>query len=253
MKIEDKFNQLEKDNRIALILYLTFGYPSIAESVDLIKKFSELNVDIVEVGIPFSDPVADGKTIQYASEMALRNGASITRMFDEVCKINLQMPLVMMTYYNPVIAYGLNRIFTDMKEAGFDGIIIPDLPVEEINQIKKNYDTKGINFINLVTPVTDLLRIKLINENSTGFIYCVSLTGVTGARDQLNSEVFSFLQKLKKLVDKPVAVGFGISKKEHITQLKKYADGVIIGSKIIEAIRNNENIEDLIKQYQEAL
>jgi len=253
MKIEDKFNQLEKDNRIALILYLTFGYPSIAESVDLIKKFSELNVDIVEVGIPFSDPVADGKTIQYASEMALRNGASITRMLEEVCKINLQMPLVMMTYYNPVIAYGLNRIFTDMKEAGFDGIIIPDLPVEEINQIKKNYDTKGINFINLVTPVTDLLRIKLINENSTGFIYCVSLTGVTGARDQLNSEVFSFLQKLKKLVDKPVAVGFGISKKEHITQLKKYADGVIIGSKIIEAIRNNENIEDLIKQYQEAL
>ncbi|RKY48287.1 MAG: tryptophan synthase subunit alpha [Candidatus Neomarinimicrobiota bacterium] len=253
MGIHEKFKEVKKEGRIALIVYITFGYPSVGESLDILKLLEDLGVDMIEVGIPFSDPVADGKTIQYASEVALRNGATLRKAIKEIDKLRVNTPIIMMTYYNPVLAYGVDRIFADMKEAGFYGMIVPDLPVEEVAKLKARTTTDGIDFINLVTPVTPDSRVRLIDDVTDGFIYCVSLTGTTGARDRLNPELIPFLKKIQKIVKNPVAVGFGISKPEHIEHIKKYADGVIIGSRIIEAIRSRENLRELIKSYQKAL
>lgn len=253
MRIHEKFKETRKEGRIALIIYITFGYPSAGESLKIIKLLEDLGVDMIEVGIPFSDPVADGKTIQHASEVALRNGATLRKAITEIGKLKINTPIIMMTYYNPVLAYGVDRIFTDMRKAGFCGMIIPDLPVEELAKLRAYTTADGIEFVNLVTPVTPDERIKFIDGVTSGFIYCVSLTGTTGVRDRLNPELVPFLKRLRRIVRHPVAVGFGISSPGHIEHIRGYVDGVIIGSRIIEAIRNKEDLRELIRNYKEVL
>lgn len=250
--IREKFNELKQKNEIALILYMTAGFPSLSESMNNLVELAKNGADIIEIGVPFSDPVADGPTIQYSSQIALSNGVTLRSILNEVKKIKLDTPLVIMSYLNPVLAYGKEGLLKDMKDAGISGIIIPDLPVEESEDwpsLSKNYN---IDVIFLAAPTSSGERIRLIAQHSRGFIYYVSITGTTGVRDKLSSGLSGFIKNMRQATDKPIAVGFGISSPEQIVSLREEVDGVIIGSRIIEAIRKKEDLKIVVKNLKEA-
>lgn len=251
-KLKEKFIKLKEKNEIAFIPYMTAGFPDMKKSMENIKIISEAGADIIEVGIPFSDPVADGPTIQYSSNEALKNGASLSSILENLEEIKNHTPLVIMSYLNPVLAYGLEQLFRDMKKIGISGIIIPDIPVEESDEIislSRKYDIPAVF---LVAPTTPDERMKIIAEKSGGFIYCVSLTGTTGTRDSLSSHVIDFIRKVRKQTDKPLAVGFGISTTRQIEKLRNSVNGVIMGSRLIEAVKKRENLNSLVKKFKEA-
>jgi len=250
-KIDKKFEYLKRNNESALIVYLTAGYPGIKESIKYIKE-SSLYADIIEIGIPFSDPIADGKTIQYASNIALKNKVSLNKIFEEIAKIEIETPLVIMTYLNPVLAFGIEKFFKKISQIGISGLIVPDIVVEESGLIKKFADNYRINLIQLIAPTSNRERIRLIGKMSSGFVYCVSVTGTTGVRKNLPETLPLFIRKVKSIVKKPVVVGFGISNPGQVKRLCQVADGVVIGSRIIEAIRNREDLKLLLKKFKEA-
>jgi tryptophan synthase alpha chain len=250
-KIDKKFEYLKKNNESALIVYLTAGYPGIKESIKYIKE-SSLYADIIEIGIPFSDPIADGKTIQYASNIALSNKVSLNKIFEEIAQIEIETPLVIMTYLNPALAFGIEEFFKKIYQIGISGLIAPDLVVEESGLIKKFADNYRIDLIQLIAPTSNTERIRMIGKMSSGFVYCVSVTGTTGVRKMLPRTLPIFISKVKKIVKKPVVVGFGISNPEQVKRLCQVADGVVIGSRIIEAIRNKEDLKVLLKKFKEA-
>lgn len=250
--LQEKFKELKQKNEIALILYMTAGFPSLSESMDNLVELAKNGADIIEIGVPFSDPVADGSTIQYSSQIALSHGVTLRSILNEVKKIKLDTPLVIMSYLNPVLAYGKERFFKDMKDAGISGIIIPDLPVEESEDWmspSKNYD---IDVIFLAAPTSSGERIRLIANQSRGFIYYVSIAGTTGVRDTLASGILDFVKNIRRSTDKPIAVGFGISSPEQIVSLREEIDGVIIGSRIIEAMRKKEDLKIVVRNLKEA-
>lgn len=250
--IQEKFNELKQRGETALIIYITAGFPSLEESISNVITLAKNGADIIEIGVPFSDPVADGPTIQYSSQIALLKGVTLKDIINEIKKINLDTPLVIMSYLNPLLAYGKDKLFKDMKDAGISGIIIPDLPVEDSSEWTSLGGTYNIDVIYLVAPTSSAERIKEIAKKSRGFIYCVSVTGITGARNKLSAGILKFLEKVRQLTNKPIAVGFGISTPEHIKSLRKKVDGVIIGSRIIEAIRKKEDLKELIKEFKKA-
>ncbi len=261
MTIRETFEQLKAQNEMALIAYQTAGHPSLEASMNMIRILSDNGADIIELGIPFSDPIADGPTIQASSQAALDNGITLTRILEAVSKLDASVPLVAMSYLNPLIAYGRERLFTDMKQAGFSGLIIPDLPIEEsagqderhhADSWKEAASAAGIDLIFLVTPTTSEARLKQIVTATEGFIYCVSLTGITGTRMELPPSLSGFLQKIKSISTKPAAVGFGISTPDHIRGLKGLADGVIVGSRIVQSIADGEDTGKLIRSLKEA-
>lgn len=252
MKIQERFDQVKTKNEMALIVYHTAGFPTLDASVENIKLFEANGADIIEIGIPFSDPIADGPTIQHASHIALQNGVTLKAIIGSIAQLDVQIPLVMMSYLNPLIAYGPESLFKDMDHAGFSGMIIPDLPVEESEEWIALSKKNGIDLIFLVTPTTSEERIRLITNRSEGFIYCVSLTGITGARDGLPSGLFDFIENVKKVTDKPVAVGFGFSTSEQVDMLQHRVDGVIVGSRVVDAIEKKEDVAGLIKQLKRA-
>ncbi|MBN2030396.1 tryptophan synthase subunit alpha [bacterium] len=252
MKIQEQFDQLKSKHEMALIVYHTAGFPTLDASMAHIQLFEQNGADFIEIGIPFSDPIADGPTIQHASHVALQNGVTLKKIITSVAQINIRVPLVMMSYLNPLLAYGSESLFRDMSRAGFSGIIVPDLPVEESEEwvaLSKSY---GIDLIFLVTPTTSDQRIRLITDRSEGFIYCVSLTGITGVRNGLPPGLFDFTRRVKKATDKPLAVGFGFSTPEQIRMLQYQADGVIVGSRIVDAIDKKEDVTGLIRRLKSA-
>jgi tryptophan synthase alpha chain len=258
MTIRETFEQLKSKNEMALIAYQTAGHPDLETSMKNIQVLAENGADIIELGIPFSDPIADGPTIQVSSQAALENGVTLTQIIEAVSKIEYNVPLVAMSYLNPLMAYGKERLFRDMKEAGFSGVIIPDLPLEETGDRRQETGwaeaaaDAGIDLIFLVTPTTSEERLQGLVEASQGFVYCVSLTGITGVRTELPPHLSEFIGKVKSLTDKPAAVGFGISTPEHVQQLKSIADGVIVGSRIVKAITNGEDVGALVRSLKEA-
>lgn len=251
MTIHETFKQLKTRDEMALVAYLTGGFPTLDASMNYIQVLSENGADIIEIGIPFSDPIADGLTIQASSQAALEKGISFKKILEAVSKINIETPLVAMSYINPLLAYGQDRVFTDMKTAGFSGVIIPDLPLEESGGSAeswiKNAKTHGIDLIFLVTPTTSEARLQALVNASEGFIYCVSLTGITGERKTLPEHLSEFIGKVKSFTDKPACVGFGISTPAHVRQIKGMADGVIVGSRIVKAIANGEDVGALVR------
>ena len=253
MKLKETFERLLAKNEMALVTYHTAGFPSLKESVSNIRRLSENGADIIEIGIPFSDPIADGPTIQMSSQAALGKGVSLTRILEAVSGVDTETPLVAMSYLNPLLAYGSKRLFASMKSAGFTGLIIPDLPLEESGSWMREAGTHDIDLIFLVTPTTSDERMKRLTEASRGFIYCVSLTGITGARSELPPHLAEFIGRVKSCSDKPAAVGFGISTPAHIRRLKGIADGVIIGSRIVKAMAEGENVEKLVRELKEAM
>lgn len=252
MKIQEQFDRLKSKNEMALIVYHTAGFPTLDDSMKNIKLFETNGADIIEIGIPFSDPIADGPTIQHASHIALQNGVTLKKIIASVAQINVQIPLVMMSYLNPLLAYGSERLFQDMSRSGFSGLIVPDLPAEESEEWVTLSQSHGIDLIFLVTPTTSEERIRLITDRSEGFVYCVSLTGITGVRDGLPPGLFNFIKGVQKTTNKPVAVGFGFSTPEQIRMLQHQVEGVIVGSRIVDAIDKKEDVAGLIQQLKSA-
>jgi tryptophan synthase alpha chain len=250
--IQKAFEESKSRDEACLIPYITAGFPSFEKSFELVEVMDRSGADIIEVGVPFSDPIADGPAIQYSSQIALKKNANLRRIIAAAKNLKICAPLVMMSYLNPLLAYGVERLYADMYRAGFSGIIVPDLPVDDAGRFANPAYDNGVSVIFLVAPTSTEQRIKAIVEKSRGFIYVVSVTGVTGTRRKMPAGLKGFLTRVRSLTEKPVAVGFGISSTAQIDSIKKYADGVIVGSRIIEAIKRKEDIRALLKRLKES-
>jgi len=248
-RIKNTFNRLKKKNEKALIPYIMAGDPDLATTKALIHEMEKAGCDIIELGAPFSDPLADGPTIQKAAIRSLKNHTSIRDVLDLVVEVRKtsQIPLILMTYYNLIFRYGEERFVNDAVAAGLDGMILPDLPPEEAGTLIPLAKKAGLDTIFLLAPTSTDERIRLISRVSQGFIYYVSLTGVTGARTGLQDSVQDALIKIKAETDKPVCVGFGISTPDQAEQVAHWgADGVIVGSALVKVIEENIGTPELV-------
>ncbi len=249
-RIDKKFKALKRKKQKAFIAFITCGYPNLNITKRLVLEFDRRGVDIVELGVPFSDPMADGPVIQEASSAALKkkiNLNDILRLVKDLRK-NTQIPICLMTYYNPIFCFGEEKFTRIASQYGVDGVIIPDLPPEEGKTFIKLANKYKLDVICFIAPTTSKQRIKYISSLAKGFIYYVSLTGVTGIRTQLPKDLINNLKEINKITKKPVCVGFGISNPLQVKQINKIADGVIIGSAIVKKIKDNLGKPNLIKK-----
>lgn len=231
----------------ALIPYITVGYPDIEATLKAVPLLAESGADIIELGIPFSDPLADGATIQEASYQALQNGVTPEVCFDAVRKARqiTAVPLVFMTYYNLIYNYGLDKFCHACVDSGVDGLIIPDLLPEEGIPLECAAQEQGIDLIYLLSPTSTEERIRKVAERSRGFIYLVSVAGVTGARNNLPLDIKTFVDRVRKVTEQPLCVGFGVSTAEQAQQIAAAADGVIVGSKLIQLMKADPTLNSL--------
>ena len=247
-RIEWVFKKL-KNKRAAFIPFVVAGDPDLKTTEALVLKMAECGADIVELGVPFSDPLADGPTIQTASQRALKNGVNLKEIFRMAERLKgISTPLVLMTYFNPVFQYGLKSFAEDCHRHGIDGVIIPDLPPEEAGPWIQEAKPFKLGTIFLTTPTSSPDRIRLASRYSRGFLYYVSITGVTGARGKLPDHLEPALKQIKEQSRKPVAVGFGISTPEQVKEVSRIADGVIVGSAIVKIIEENLEGSDLVNR-----
>lgn len=245
LRIEKKFKELKASGRKAFIPYIMAGYPSLEDTKNVLILFEECGADVVELGVPFTDPLADGPIIQRASEKSLLQGITLRKViaFVRVLRRSMRVPLVLMTYYNPVFKYGEEAFVKDAKDAGVDGLVIPDLPPDEAGSLIACARTESLGTIFLLAPTSNIQRIKKVAKASRGFIYYVSMTGITGSRLRLDSSPEAFISEVRKYTDKPIAVGFGVSSPEEASSVSKIFDGVIVGSAIVK--RLNESPDNL--------
>lgn len=240
-RIDNAFKEKETNEKL-MSLFITAGYPDLESTVDLIIGFEKHGADIIELGMPFSDPLADGQTIQYSSDVAIKNGITMNKIFEIVKEVrkHTEIPIILMGYMNPVLRYGVETFCKMASEVGVDGLIIPDIPLEEGGIIKEHAKHYALDIIHLVAPNTSDVRMKLADENSQGFVYCVSVTGVTGARDggEVSRSVDRFIDRVRSNITKnPVMVGFGIKSFEDAQNIALNADGFIVGSALIDNIK----------------
>ena len=249
-RIEEKFKRLKKIGRKAFIAFITAGYPDLNTTKKLALGLAKAGVDILELGVPFSDPLADGPIIQEASYAALQKGVNLYKILNLVKGLRrlTDMPICLMTYYNPVFSFPEDKFVRRAREAGVDGLIIPDLPPEEGKTLIQSAHKYGLDVICFISPTTTLARMKYIAGVSRGFIYYVSLTGVTGPRASLPDDLVTHLKTIKRMTKKAVCVGFGISCSRQVKQIARFCDGVIVGSAIVKKIRDNLGNPDLIAQ-----
>ncbi len=241
----------------ALIAYVTVGYPSIEDTLKVVPLLASNGCDMVELGIPFSDPLADGATIQKASFCALKNGVTpklCLKVAKELSR-KVDIPLVFMTYFNPVFSYGLEAFCRDCARSGVDGLIIPDLAPDEGSELEAITQRHSLDLIYLLAPTSAAERIRLVAERGRGFIYLVSVTGVTGARDNFPPELGTFVSRVRKVAKQPLCVGFGISTPEQARQVTQMADGVIIGSRIIQLMETGDlaSVGNFVRELRRAL
>lgn len=245
-RISSTIQRLRQKGSLALNGWQTIGYPEIGAAERLVPPLLEGGFDLIELGVPFSDPMADGTTIQRASQTALDNGASLEHCFTCVRTLRrhgVEAPLIFMSYFNPVLARGLERFAGDAAEAGLDGLIVPDVPPEESDELLRALEPAGIDPIFLVAPTSTDARLKAVAARASGFIYCVSLTGVTGARDTVSSSLPDYLARVRTVTGLPLVVGFGVSRPEHVAALRGHADGAIVGSEIINVMERTPPAE----------
>jgi tryptophan synthase alpha chain len=260
-RINRTFDLLKEKNQSALIPFIMAGDPDIRTTEALVFKMAEAGADIVELGVPFSDPLADGPTIQSASQRALKNGINLKDIFSLVERLKeVNIPLVLMTYFNPIFKYGLREFAEDCQKSGVDGVIIPDLPPEEAGPWIQEARRRGLDTIFLIAPTSPPNRIRLVSRCSRGFIYYVSITGVTGTREKLPEELELAVKAIKEQSRKWVAVGFGISTPEQAKRISLFADGVIVGSAVVKMIEENLNnpeltnrVRDFVSSFSKAL
>jgi tryptophan synthase alpha chain len=248
-RISEKFEELRGRGEGALIAFVTAGDPNADATRKIAKTLEDAGADMIELGLPFSDPIADGPTIQAASERALKSGMNPDVYFSVIKKIRgeVKVPLICLTYFNPVLKRGVGRFMKDCADSGIDGVIIPDLPVEEAKEVLEKADENGVDVIFLAAPTTTEERMKKILDSTRGFVYLVSLLGVTGARRELSRTVKDVIKRARKAEKKnvPIAVGFGISTPEHVREvIAAGADGAIVGSAIVDVIAKNIGDEE---------
>lgn len=251
-RISERFAQLKERDERALICFVVAGDPDIETTRRIVLELDAAGADVVEIGIPFSDPIADGPTIQAASMRSLEIGTNVTRTLDLVRSIrkDSNLPLVLMTYYNPVMHYGVQKFASDSAEAGVDGVIITDLTPEEAGEWKSAAAQSGVDTVFLLAPTSTPERIAKIAKMASGFVYCVSRTGVTGAQVEVAQGVGDMVASIRKETDSPIAVGFGISKPEHVREITRYADGAVVGSKIVDLIASEADVDLMLKSVR---
>lgn len=250
-RIERAFRKLKASKKKALSLFLTAGFPRLSAMEKLVPELAAAGVDFFEIGFPFSDPIADGPVIQRSSEEALKNGMKWERLLASVRRIRkkTQAPLILMTYGNVLYSRGWEKSIRDMARAGFDGAILPDMIPEEAGELQSAFKREGLSLVYLLAPTSSAERIGRVGRSSSGFIYCVSVTGVTGARSSLPlSETRAFLRRIKSKTRLPVLLGFGISQPRQIRSFKGSADGFIIGSAFIKFLDENRRSPSLIQK-----
>jgi len=251
-RIEKVFKRLKKEGKKAFIPYVMAGDPSVERTKEVVLLFEECGADIVELGVPFSDPLADGPTIQRASERALKNGVTLRRVISCVKDLReiTQIPIVLMTYFNPVFKYELEHFIKDAKDSGVDGVIIPDLPPDEAADFIKLSRAATLDTIFLLAPTSTADRIEKVARASSGFIYYVSITGITGADLLLDGSMEVLIEEIRKYTNRPIAVGFGVSTPFQASAVAKVSDAVIVGSAIVKRLHESP---DELKHYLTSL
>ncbi|HXJ84454.1 MAG TPA: tryptophan synthase subunit alpha [Candidatus Methylomirabilis sp.] len=246
-RIPEVFRALRSRGERALIPYFTAGDPSLPMTRRLVVEAARRGADLIELGIPFSDPLADGPVIQRATQRALAAGATLPRVLELVreMRADVAVPLIFLTYYNPILAFGLKAFCRTAVEAGVEGLIVGDLPLEEAGPLRAEAEPAGLDIIHLVAPTTPIARMRKIARASGGFIYMVSLTGVTGARTELPSDLETHLAALRRVTTKPICVGFGIGTPTQAALVGRHADGVIVGSAIVNLVEQHAGSPEL--------
>ena len=247
-RIEKRFEQLRGERRKAFIPYITAGDPSLEITLGLVLSLDKAGADLIELGVPFSDPIADGPVIQRATDRALRNGVTLRKVLElgENIRKKSEIPLVLFSYFNPLLNHGLEKLGKDAVLAGFDGILASDLTIEESEPFVRTMRGAGLNTIFLVAPTSSEERMKKIAETSDGFLYAVSRTGVTGERQELAADLKEFLRTLRLYTKSPIAVGFGISRPEHVLAVWQEAEGAIVGSSIVKKVEEYSGKPELV-------
>lgn len=250
-RLDATFARLREEGRLGFFPYVMAGYPDRATSARLLETIASSGADGFELGVPFSDPLADGVTIQRASTVALENGATVKMAFELVAELRQthDLPIVLMSYVNPLLAYGLDKLCRDAREVGIDGFIVPDLSIEEAVEFQAQAQAAGLHYIYLVAPTSTEERLRAVGERSGGFVYCVALVGTTGARTELSVELAPFLARVRAAIGTPLVVGFGISTPAHVAGLVGHADGAIVASAIVDAIERTppEQLDEVIR------
>jgi tryptophan synthase alpha chain len=252
-RIKAKFADLKREGRRALIPFITAGDPDLRTTVLLLHELARAGADVIEVGVPFSDPVADGPVIQRASERALRNGATLSALLEclTAARRQMEIPIVLFSYFNPLLQFGLERLASEARTAGVDGILITDLIPEEANEWELLLQTNAIDPIFLVAPTTSDERLKQITARARGFIYAISRTGVTGAREEMEGAAEALVRRVRQCTDLPVAVGFGVTTARHVRDVWRYADGAVVGSAIVQEIERCTSNDQVIGRVGE--
>lgn len=252
-RIDTMFSKLKEKNEKAFIPFLTAGDPTIEDTKKMVLEMEKKGADLIELGIPFSDPIAEGPVIQEANIRALKNNVNLDVVFDMVkdLRLKIQTPFVFLMYYNSIYKYGLERFFQNCKECGVDGVIIPDLPCVEMEEIREYTQKYNVYQICLVAPSSTEERIKEICKYAKGFIYCVSSMGVTGERDRFLTDFNKMFKILNESSQVPKCIGFGISTTQHVKQLATFADGLIVGSAIVKKSASSSNTDERVKAVGE--
>tara|TARA_Y100001970_G_scaffold108285_1_gene135434 strand:- start:150 stop:950 length:801 start_codon:yes stop_codon:yes gene_type:complete len=251
--IEKKFKELKKESKLALMPFLMAGDPNLDITSEILLTLQKKGADIIELGIPYSDPLADGPIIQLSASRALRSGTTIKNVLEllDCLKDQLDIPIVLFTYFNPILNFGFEEFCDLASKAGIAGMIIPDLPLEEADKFSNIALSFKIDLILLVAPTTPVDRMKNISSKTKGFTYLVSVTGVTGERNDLENRVENLIRRLKEISTNPIAIGFGISSEEHVRKIREWgADGVIIGSAFVKRIYESKE-DQIVKEVGE--
>lgn len=254
-KIGERFESLLSQGKKAFIPFFTAFYPSREQFRELLLRADEAGVDFVETGLPFSHPLADGRTIQHSSQCVLKNGFALSSFFEELESIKGRMnaPLIIMSYLNPILQRGLKTFASEAEQANVQGLIVPNLPFEESSLIRDILASHDIDLIYLIAPTTGEQRIKKISTHSRGFIYLVSLKGVTGMRDKISDNLAAYIKRVRKITSKPLCVGFGISRPDQAGEVAAFSDGVIIGSALINLMKGREKERELPRKVANLL
>ncbi len=249
-RLDATFDRLRASGERGLVAYFTAGDPSLAATRLLVREAERRGADVIELGVPFSDPLADGPVIQRAAMRALQGGTSLPRVLELVADVrtDVTVPLVLLTYYNPLVAFGLDAFAQAAARAGVDGVIVADLPAEEAGPLAAECETSGLDLVQLVAPTSTAQRLRRIARQSRGFIYLVSLTGVTGARQELPPELAAQVRALRRVTRKPVCVGFGIGTPEQAATVGALADGVVVGSAIVRCVETHASSPQFVSE-----
>lgn len=253
-RIAARWQVLRRARRTALIPYLTAGYPDRQTSLEALSMLAEAGADLVEVGIPFSDPLADGPVIQRASQLALERGMTVSGVLELIARAQPPIPVVAFSYLNPVLAYGLDQFTSDARKAGVSGLLLTDLPAGEDPELESKIRHSGLDLVRLIAPTTTETRLRAALQHASGFVYLISRLGVTGPKTALTGDLRDWVTRLRTVTPLPIAVGFGIATPEQVKEVAAFADGVVVGSALVERLGQSlESAQSLMAELSAAL